>query len=112
MRTRRHVLYKVRTYPQDTHSLGAYPQCTHFKAVKRPHVGFLMVFSRWYCVIMVLARGIVYFIIIIEPHDPLFEEEIAYIKQRRSFGLSMFLVEHLMRARSSLDLNKANLLMD
>ena len=32
--------------------------------------GFLMVFSRRYCVIMVLARGIVYFIIIIEPHDP------------------------------------------
>ena len=39
---------------------------------------------------MVLARGIDYFIIIIEPHDPWFEEELAYIKQRRSFGLSIF----------------------
>ena len=41
---------------------------------------------------MVLAHGIDYFIIIIEPHDPWFEEELAYIKQRRSFGLSIFCV--------------------
>ena len=58
-------------------------------------MGFLM-FNPWY-----LADGIVlswfwpvvlfYFIIIIEPHDPLFEEELAYIKKRRSFGLGMLL---------------------
>ena len=78
----------------------------HISRQRNSHVGFsyvlLLVFSRRYCVIMVSARGI----------DPCFKEELSYIKQKRSFGLSMFWVEYLMRARSGLDLNKANLLMD
>ena len=45
----------------------------------------LLVFSRRYWVIMVSAHGI----------DPCFKEELSYIKQRRSFGLSMFCVEYL-----------------
>ena len=49
---------------------------------------------------MVSARGSV----------PCFGEELAYITKRSSFGLIMFLVEHLMRVRSGLDLNKANLM--
>ena len=75
MRTRRYVVQGPRPDTQATHSLGAYPQCTHFKAVKRAqHTlqgskartrGVLcvlpLVFSRRYCVIMVLARGIVLF---------------------------------------------------
>lgn len=80
--TRRIPIHWVRT-----------PNAHSSRQLSAPTWGFLMIFSRRYCVIMVLARGIVYFIIIIEPHDPWFEEELAYIKQRRSFGLCMFLVE-------------------
>ena len=68
---------------------------------REKHVGVsCVVSSRRFCVSMVSARGIV----------PCFGEELAYIKKRSSFGLIMFLVEHLMRARSGLDLNKANLM--
>ena len=68
---------------------------------REKHVGVsCVVSSRRFCVSMVSARGIV----------PCFGEELAYIKQRSSFGLIMFLVEHLMRLRSGLDLNKANLM--
>lgn len=61
-----------------------------------------VVSSRRFYVSMVSAHGIV----------PCFKEELAYIKQRRSFGFGKSWVEYLMRARSGLDLNKANLLMD
>ena len=55
---------------------------------REKHVGVsCVVSSRRFCVSMVSARGIV----------PCFEEELAYIKQRRSFGLYMSLVEYLMR---------------
>ena len=92
----------TRSYPvQEVRTPSA-----HISRQRNSHVGFsyvlLLVFSWRYCVIMVSARGI----------DPWFKEELSYIKQRRSFGLSMFWVEYLMRARSGLDLNKANLLMD
>ena len=57
------------------------PPCAHISRQRKAHVGvscvLLLVSSRRYCVIMVSARGIV----------PCFEEELAYIKQRRSFGL-------------------------
>ena len=70
VRTRRPVLHKVRTYPQETHSLGAYPSAHIPRQLSAHTWGFLMVFSQQYWVIMVLIRGIDYFIIIIEPHDP------------------------------------------
>ena len=78
---------------QASRSGGASAQCTHFKAEKSTW-GFLV----WYladgfCVSMVSARGIV----------PCFGEELAYIKQRSSFGLSIILVEYLL-VRSSPDL--------
>jgi hypothetical protein len=69
---------------------------------REKHVGVsCVVSSRRFCVSMVSARGIV----------PCFGEELAYIKQRSSFGLSMSWLNILL-VRSSLDLNKANLLMD
>ena len=98
-------MHGLRPGTQGSRSGGASPQRTHFKAEKSTHgVSYvlLLVFSRRYWVIMVSARGI----------DPCFKEELSYIKQRRSFGLSMFWVEYLTRARSGLYLNKANLLMD
>ena len=78
---------------QASRSGGASAQCTHFKAEKK-HVGAsCVVSSRRFCVSMVSARGIV----------PCFGEELAYIKQRSSFGFSINLVEYLL-VRSSPDL--------
>ena len=82
----------TRSYPvQEVRTPSA-----HISRQRNSHVGFsyvlLLVFSRRYCVIMVSARGI----------DPWFKEELSYIKQRRSFGLSMFCVEYLMRAKSEI----------
>ena len=100
VRPRRYTMQNPRPGTQASRSGGASVLCTHFKA-EISTWGFLV----WYladgfCVSMVSARGIV----------PCFGEKLAYIKQRSSFGLIMFLVEHLMRVRSGLDLNKANLM--
>jgi len=78
--------YAGTPYKRCGHAGMSYIKCVHTRrlpihAVRTPSAhtsrqlsahtwGFLMVFSRRYCVIMVLACGIVYFIIIIEPHDP------------------------------------------
>jgi len=98
-------------YRRCVHAGRCYIKCVHTRSYpvqevrtpssltlrkRKAHVGFSyvlpLVFSRRYCVIMVLVCGI----------DPWFEEELAYIKQRRSFDYVCFWVEHLMRARSEI----------
>jgi hypothetical protein len=92
VRTRSHTVQGPRPNTRVTHSWGAYPSAHIPRQLSAHPWGFSVVFSQQYWVIMVSARGIDYFIIIIEPHDPWFEEELAYIKQRRSFGLCIFCV--------------------
>ena len=77
MRTRRYTMQGPRPETLASRSGGASTQCTHFK-IEKKHVGVAcVVSSRRFCVSMVSARGIV----------PCFGEELAYIKQRSSFGL-------------------------
>ena len=78
--------YAGTPYIKCVHAGQCYIKCVHTRSypvhgVRTPsaHIprqlsahpwGFSVVFSQQYWVIMVLVRGIDYFIIIIEPHDP------------------------------------------
>ena len=93
VRTRRYTMQGPRPATLASRLGGASTQCTHFKAEKK-HVGVsCVVSSRWFSVSMVSAHRIV----------PCFGEDLAYIKQRSSFGLCTIFVEYLL-VRSSPDL--------
>jgi hypothetical protein len=70
VRTRSYTVQGPRPNTRVSHSWGAYPSAHIPRQLSAHAWGFLMVFSQQYWVIMVLVRGIDYFIIIIEPHDP------------------------------------------